>query len=307
MGQAKIVENFARQIPEKVLSESFPMNPSTVFLYNSGPTLLKLAGRPRERMRVGIAKTHSMRPLMKIRIAAVWLVLSGCTTTHVHWDAVQMREQVVDYYNDEIMDNLVRAVNGQPFVHVDLTGLQAIATSKLAGSAGGGETQTHTTGTNPAATAAGIVSTFSRVVTRPFTFSVNPERDENLTINSAPVIGAVPAPSTGKKPPNVYELYLQFLNLTAPGQKLCESKADLSYLSHLTACPIQKVCSLQEKLAPPPHVTGTLKSRGDCLYYVPIGYQTQYLDLFRALLTAKRPQGGTPSGSAAGPVPTFTL
>jgi hypothetical protein len=110
-----------------------------------------------------------------------------------------MREQVVDYYNDEIMDNLVRAVNGQPFVHVDVTSLQAIATTKLAGSAGGGETQTHTTGTNPAITAAGIVSTFSRAVTRPFTFSVSPERDENLTINSVPVIGAVPAvPDVGR-------------------------------------------------------------------------------------------------------------
>jgi hypothetical protein len=124
---------------------------------------------------------------MKVVLAALFLVLGGCTTTHVHWDAVQMRQQVVDYYNDQIMDNLVRAVNGQPFVHVDVTGLQAIATSKLAGSAGGGETQMHTNGTNPAATAAGIVSTFSRVVTRPFAFSVSPERDENLTINSVPV------------------------------------------------------------------------------------------------------------------------
>src|SRR5206468_7615718 len=125
-----------------------------------------------------------LRPLMKKSTAARLLIklpslaktaglkncgwitvvfLACCTTTHVQWDAVQMREQVVDYYNDEIINNLIRAVNGEPFVHVDVTGLQAIATSKLAGTAGGGEMQTHTTGTSPAVTAAGIVSTFSRL------------------------------------------------------------------------------------------------------------------------------------------------
>jgi hypothetical protein len=179
----------------------------------------------------------------------------------------------------------------------------------LAGTAGGGETQMHTNGTNPAATAAGIVSTFSRVVTRPFTFSVSPERDENLTINSVPVIGAVPTPGpgSGPKPPDVYELYLRFLNLTAPGEELCESKSDLAYLSHLTTCPVQKLCTLKERFSLPPHVAGTLKSRGDCLYYIPMSYRAQYLDLFRALLTAKRPGGGAPAGSAPGLVPTFTL
>jgi len=247
---------------------------------------------------------------MKLPFAAVYLVLNGCTTAHVHWDAVQMREQVVDYYNDEIMDNLVRAVNGQPFVHVDVTGLQAIATTKLAGSAGGGETQTHTTGTNPAMTVAGIVSTFSRVVTRPFTFSVSPERDENLIINSVPVIGAVPdpTPGCGQKPPNVYELYLRFLNITTTEETLSESTTDLCYLTHLRICPVQKVCTLNERLSPPPHVAGTLKGRGDCLYYIPVCYQAQYLQLFRALLTAKRPpSGGAPPGGAPGVVPTFTL
>jgi hypothetical protein len=225
------------------------------------------------------------------------ILLTGCTTTHVQWDAVQMREHVVDYYNDEIMDNLVRAVNGQPFVHVDVAGLQALAGSKLAGTVNGGETQTHTTGTSPAITAAAIVGTFSRAVMRPFTFSVNPERTDTLTITSTPVIGAVPPPRPGEtKQPSIYDLYLKFLNLADSATSLDESTSDFSYLGHLDRCPVQKVCDLKQRLSPPPHVPGALKSRGDCLYYIPDSYQTRYLELFRALLTAKRPAAAPPSG-----------
>jgi hypothetical protein len=228
------------------------------------------------------------------------LLLAGCTTTHVQWDAVRMREQVVDYYNDEVMDNLIRAVNGQPFVHVDVTGLQAVATSKLAGSVGGGETQTHTTGTNPAATAAGIVSTFSQMVTRPFTFSVNPERNENLTINSVPVIGGGPSSNTGT--PGIYDLYLKFLNLGGSKQ------ADFSYLT-VGCSSVHRVCTLEERLSlhTDQCVPGTIKERGGCLYYVPIGYRTQYLELVRDILVAKRPGGASSPGQPVAPVPTFQL
>src|SRR4030095_12714060 len=121
------------------------------------------------------------------------------------------------------MDNLCRAANGQPFVHVDVAGLQALAGSKLAGTVNGGETQTHTTGTSPAITAAAIVGTFSRAV-RPFTFSVNPERTDTLTITSTPVIGAVPPPRSGEsKQPSVYDLYLKLLNLADSTKNLDES------------------------------------------------------------------------------------
>ena len=243
-----------------------------------------------------------------LRCSCIFMVsLGACTTTHVQWDAVQMREQVVDYYNDEIINNLIRAVNGEPFVHVDVTGLQAIATSKLAGTAGGGEMQTHTTGTSPAVTAAGIVSTFSRLVTRPFTFSVSPERDENLTISSVPVIGA-PFPTPPAGTPTLYDLYLKFLNLTTPNEELCDSKTDFSYLSASGDChSVRKICTLEERRSLPLYVPGTLESRGNCLYYVPECYQRRYLELFRALLTVKRPPSGPPAGGPAGAVPTFTL
>ncbi len=260
---------------------------------------------------------------MKKLFPAIFLVLLpfffvGCTTTHVQWDAVQMREGVVDYYNDEIMDNLIRAVNGQPFVHVDVAGLQAVATSKLAGSVGGGETRTRTNGTSPAMTAAGVVATFSHMLTKPFTVSVNPERDDNLTISSAPVIGALPPPGRGEtQAPNIYQLYAKFLNLDEKNTDLSDSVGDFSYLSDGCSS-VRTACTIDERLRLRCHasnideqnskgytyyVPGTLKNRGTCWYYVPSFYQKQYLGLFKEILTAKRPASAPPPG----PVPTYTL
>jgi hypothetical protein len=40
----------------------------------------------------------------KAYVFGALILLTSCTITHVQWDAVQMREHVVDYYNHEIMD-----------------------------------------------------------------------------------------------------------------------------------------------------------------------------------------------------------
>jgi len=36
------------------------------------------------------------------------LSLAGCMATQNRWQATQMRQQVMDYYNDQIMENLIR-------------------------------------------------------------------------------------------------------------------------------------------------------------------------------------------------------
>ena len=41
----------------------------------------------------------------------VCILLTGCTSTQVRWDATRMREEVMVYYNDQILDNLIRAKN----------------------------------------------------------------------------------------------------------------------------------------------------------------------------------------------------
>jgi len=61
------------------------------------------------------------------------IVLVGCIATENRWQASQMRAQVMSYYNDEIMENLIKADEQLPFVHVDITGLTNIDTSQISG------------------------------------------------------------------------------------------------------------------------------------------------------------------------------
>ena len=245
---------------------------------------------------------------MKATFAAVCLALTACTT-QVHWDAVRMRENVIDYYNDEIMDNLIRALNSQPFVHVDVASLQALTTSKLAGAVGGGQTlnntdtravtnqvvRTNTTGgmaSRMVAGTVGIVDTAAHLAMRPFTVSVAPELDDALTITSFPVIG--------KDAELIYCYYFGFLNLCNSKDPECvkiEGKGDFRYLKN--CCTVQKACTHEEQLRVPSYVPGTLKRRGGCLYYVPSLYAEDYLKLCKNLLTATRgvkPAMFVPSG-----------
>ncbi len=106
-----------------------------------------------------------------------------------------MRQDVMVYYNDQIMDNLIRAKNDLPFVHVDITLLVSSGASQITGTIGGGETRSSTT--NPGVM--GALSTISRAVTRPFAYSVSPQQTESLSISAAPALGSqalVLAPST---------------------------------------------------------------------------------------------------------------
>lgn len=120
--------------------------------------------------------------------ALIWL--TGCTTTQLRWDAIGMRQQVIKYYNDEIMENLIRADEKLPFVHVDITGLTTIDTSQISGSIAGGET-TGFTRTSPSMASA--LHTISRVVTSPFSYSVSPQQGNSLQFSAAPVLGPVVA------------------------------------------------------------------------------------------------------------------
>src|SRR5438034_11308434 len=116
-------------------------------------------------MRMGIAKTTVRRPDMKKSLLAITFVafplsanttrlrtygcvaivlLAGGTATQTRWDATNIRKEVMVYYNDEIMDNLIKAKNHLPFVHVDITLLTSQGSSQISGTVGGGETQTHT-------------------------------------------------------------------------------------------------------------------------------------------------------------------
>src|SRR5205823_6232295 len=80
--------------------------------------------------------------------------LTSCTNQVVHWDAVQMRRHVMDYYTDQVMENLIRAKNGLPFVHVDVASLSAVSSAKIAATVVGVQTLNNS-GTNTSTGIAG--------------------------------------------------------------------------------------------------------------------------------------------------------
>jgi hypothetical protein len=146
-------------------------------------------------MKKSIISTDSGTPVLETRTPTskvYWIVslifLSGCTTTQLRWDAIGMRQQVIKYYNDEIMENLIRADEKLPFVHVDITGLTTIDTSQISGSISGGET---TGFTRNSPSMMGAIHTISRAVTSPFSYSVAPQRGNSLQFSAAPVLSPV--------------------------------------------------------------------------------------------------------------------
>jgi hypothetical protein len=206
---------------------TLPKKSSTVFLYSREYNLLnrQLVG-PREHAD-GNRETTVRRPDMKKNLLAITFIafplsakttrlrnygciaivlLAGCTSTQVRWDATRMREEVMVYYNDQIMDNLIRAKNDVPFVHVDITLLTSQGASQITGTVGAGETRANL---NASKSMVGVLGTISNAVTRPFTYSVSPQQTETLGITTAPALGnqAVlkawppePSQSTSPKP-----------------------------------------------------------------------------------------------------------
>ena len=91
--------------------------------------------------------------------------------------------------------------------------MQPTVATKLAANVSGGQTLNNTAarqtsvGGMLAKGAVGVVSTATQLATRPFTFSLNPERDNGIQLNLVPVFG---------DQENVYGYYIQYLNFQSP-------------------------------------------------------------------------------------------
>jgi len=146
------------------------------------------------------------RPFMGL---AASVFLCGCMATQNRWQASQMRAQVMAYYNDQIMENLIKTKEKLPFVHVDVTSLTTTDIASLSGMVGGGQTpafsQTSPGNSAPAPGAMHAVHTIVRGITRPFSWSVTPMRNTSLQILASPVLGtlATQAQTTPKRPPKL--------------------------------------------------------------------------------------------------------
>jgi hypothetical protein len=146
--------------------------------------------------------SHSLRFTF---IPVALTLLSACTTPQAQWDATHLRVHAMDYYNAQIMDNLIRAQHGLAFVHVDIAGLNSAVNTTIAASFGGGEstTNTGTRGTTnqatttespggavtAVATTLGAAASLAHAVTRSFTYSFSPTRSDLINYNTTPLMG----------------------------------------------------------------------------------------------------------------------
>jgi hypothetical protein len=126
----------------------------------------------------------------------VMVCMTGCTATVVRWNSVRMREEIMAYYNDEIMDNLIRMKDGLPFVHVDISSVSAQGISQLSGTVGSGDTESFTR-TSPSSNMMGALRTITRAASTPFTYSVTPLHNDTLTMTAVPVIGPLSGDGQG--------------------------------------------------------------------------------------------------------------
>jgi len=195
------------------------------------------------------------------------VLLSGCSTTLAKMDHMQMRSRMIEYTEDQIMDNLVRAHMRLPLVHFDLNKMDAIVKTGLSGTVSGGQTLTRTgqgVSTNSNGAIVSVVGTAINAAQRPFTFSASPSRDNTITVGVTPVLNAN----------EVYEAYEYFANL--PGSI---------------------ICSPRPKVAPgaeDPHHFGRTWEDGK-YYWVPTRYREEFFKLSLRVAVKRGEVDGAPT------------
>lgn len=154
--------------------------------------------------RLTMSRRFTRQKWSAMSACATLLFLEGCMATQNRWQATQMRQQVMDYYNDQIMENLIRTKEKLPFVHVDVSSLTTTDAASLAGTIGAGETPSFTRASRPSQPLIGAtskaLSTVARGVTRPFAYSVTPTRNTSLQIIATPAFGEIAAANAAPTP-----------------------------------------------------------------------------------------------------------
>jgi hypothetical protein len=236
---------------------------------------------------------------LKSHILVAIICLTGCTATVVRWNSVRMREEIMAYYNDEIMDNLIRMKDGLPFVHVDISSVSAAGLSQVSGTVGGGDTESFTK-TSPSSTMMGTLRTITRAAMTPFVYSVAPLHSDTLTMSAVPVLGPLPedsqtTPKTTtkteitkpiKSDPEKNEKSVTTIT-TDQGPKASTTTIYQIYRDFLCNCPN----ALGYKNLRPnsdEFVPGTLKIRGTGFYYIRKSCQAQYTTFCERLFTQSR-------------------
>jgi hypothetical protein len=226
---------------------------------------------------------------------AITLATTGCTSTQVRWGADNLREQVMVYYNDQIMDNLIRAKTHVPFVHVDIQTLTSTGGTQISGTIGNGETRTNAT-----TSTGGVIGAITRTLTRPFSYSITPNRSEVLSLTASPALGnqALASPSAPSEPASSSLEISKQTEIRGPDGQLEKSTTEktpkpVSASKNITIYKLyedfadkyllQSNYPLQPK--PGAYVRGTLKRRATSYYYIDVADQKAYYNFCKTLFT----------------------
>jgi hypothetical protein len=137
--------------------------------------------------------------MRKILLLVLAGALAACTSYESARTTHNVREYLTEDIEEQIVFNLIRAANGLPFAHYDVTTAQSVVTAKATASAGG----TKSTVSNDYQPLA-VVTSAVRAVTKTLTGSAGGERTNGVTVSVKPIFDD----------PKLYAKYIKFLNLT---------------------------------------------------------------------------------------------
>ena len=130
-------------------------------------------------------------------LTAAVTVLPGCLViSETRRDQDKIRTTLNTLYEDQIIDNLIRAANGLPFVQIDYTNATTTITVTESGNVGG----TQTTGPN-STNIVGSALRFAHQFTNIWTYGLSGQNSNQIALTANPVITSN----------EVYDAYLQFL------------------------------------------------------------------------------------------------
>ena len=168
------------------------------------------------------------RHALEISFVLVITLFAGCAVLDSHQaklDQKQLRDVLMDYNEDQILDNLIRAYNGRPIVHFDVRTVNATVGSRVTPNVGYGRTlttnqlpgnsnaikTTTSSGTSPTGPTSmvsteitktiGAVSAVVGTITEPFTSSLAAERTNSVVVEVKP-----------QDERKIYAAYIKFLN-----------------------------------------------------------------------------------------------
>jgi hypothetical protein len=177
--------------------------------------------------------------LATLAVALLVVTQAGCRSRQLANDQDQFRHALLGMYENQIMDNLIRAQNGLPFIQLDYTNITGTITDTGSGNIGFAPASTDTHVVDLIAKARSLTHTF----TNTGTYGASGSRMSQLTVTANPVLDSA----------EVYNAYLAFLDKTGGLIRSCDP--------------------------PPPGSAHMIRRCDGVYYWVPAQFRKEFLDL----------------------------